>query len=280
MGAYGMGKIAIKFFMFGYSVKQIGVIISIGIVSILLLGALFGDSQPLSPTQSQDRASENASSQQKETSPVIKIDDGTFLVTRVIDGDTIELENGQRIRYIGIDTPETVDPRKPVQCFGLEASKKNKELVEGKRVRLEKDITDSDRYGRLLRYVYINNVFINLTLVQEGFAYSYTYPPDIKFQNQLVEAERIAREQKKGLWESCPIASPTPAPTPVTQPAITPSPTSSCNIKGNITTEKIYHLPGCASYDKTQIDEARGERWFCTEAEAVSAGWRKAKNCP
>lgn len=101
-----------------------------------------------------------------------------FLVTRVIDGDTIELENGERVRYIGIDTPETVDPRKPVQCFGVEASKKNKELVEKKQVWLVKDVTDRDRYGRPLRYVYLgdpensNTVFVNLELVKEGFAHS------------------------------------------------------------------------------------------------------------
>src|SRR3990167_3408922 len=79
----------------------------------------------------------------------------TVLVTRVIDGDTIEIEGGQKVRYIGIDTPETVDPRKPVQCFGVEASNKNKELVSGKRDRLEKDVSETDKYGRLLRYIYI-----------------------------------------------------------------------------------------------------------------------------
>ncbi len=66
------------------------------------------------------------------------------------------------MRYIGIDTPETVDPRKPVQCFGVEASNKNKELIEGKMVRLEKDITDRDKYSRLLRYVWVGDAFVNL----------------------------------------------------------------------------------------------------------------------
>ena len=125
-------------------------------------------------------------------------------VTRVIDGDTIEIEGGERVRYIGIDTPETVDPRKPVQCFGIEASKKNKELVEGKNVRLEKDITDKDKYGRLLRYVYIDNLFINLELVKQGFAFSYTYPPDIKYQAEILAAEAEAREANRGLWGVCP----------------------------------------------------------------------------
>ncbi len=222
------------------------------------------------------------------------INDGTFLVTRVIDGDTIEIEGGQKIRYIGIDTPETVDPRKPVQCFGKEASNRNKQLVEGKRVHLEKDITETDRYGRLLRYVYLENIFINLLLVQEGFATSYSYPPDIKYQDKFIEAGRIARDKKNGLWGACPVVPPAPAsaettvpqpvptPMPTTSPQPTTAPTSaSCNIKGNISSGgKIYHLPGCSSYNQTVINEVQGERWFCTEEEAVAVGWRKAKNCP
>ena len=208
-----------------------------------------------------------------------KLSDGSVKVTRVIDGDTIEIEGGERVRYIGIDTPETVDPRKPVQCFGVEASKKNKELVEGQEVRLEKDVTDRDKYNRLLRYVWVGDIFINLELVKQGFAQSYSYPPDIKYQNHFIEAQREAREATKGLWGACPVESKT---------IVTPSPVSaesnagnSCVIKGNISAsgEKIYHLPDCGSYAKTQIDIGRNERWFCSEAEAQAAGWRKALNC-
>lgn len=211
------------------------------------------------------------------------------LVSRVIDGDTIELDNGDKVRYIGIDTPETLDPRKPVQCFGKNASGKNKELVEGKPVWLVKDVSDKDKYGRLLRYVYLgdpgqgSSVFVNLELVRQGFAHSSTYPPDIKYQEKFIEAEREARDAGRGLWSSCQILpssdSPTPnAPTSTNNQQQT---TNSCLIKGNIgsTGDKIYHLPGCGSYEKTAIDESRGEKWFCAEDEAQSAGWRKAKNC-
>ncbi|MBI2017449.1 thermonuclease family protein [Candidatus Daviesbacteria bacterium] len=127
-------------------------------------------------------------------------------VTKVIDGDTIEIEGGYHVRYIGIDTPETVHPSKPVQCFGKEASNKNKELVEGKIVRLEKDITEIDRYGRLLRYIWIDDTLVNEVLVKEGYANSYTYPPDVKYQDRFIKAEREARESKKGLWASCPVS--------------------------------------------------------------------------
>src|SRR3989344_1394607 len=207
------------------------------------------------------------------------VENDTYLVVRVIDGDTIEIEGGQKVRYIGIDTPETVDPRKPVQCFGVEATNKNKELVSGKRVRLEKDVSEIDKYGRLLRYIYVGDTFVNLELVKQGFAYSSTYPPDVKYQSQFTEAQRQAKEQNKGLWGSCPVTTPTP--TITATPPSTQQP-SSCDIKGNISSsdEKIYHVPGCTSYNVTKIDEARGERWFCTEQEALNAGWRKALNCP
>lgn len=126
-----------------------------------------------------------------------------YLVKRVIDGDTIEIDTGEKVRYIGINTPETVDPRKPVECFGKEAATKNKELVEGKLVQLEKDVSDKDQYGRLLRYVYINNVMINDLLVREGFANVSTYPPDVKYAAKFLESEKYARENKLGFWAKC-----------------------------------------------------------------------------
>lgn len=189
-------------------------------------------------------------------------------VSRVVDGDTIELENGQRVRYIGIDTPETVDPRKPVQCFGKEASNKNKELVEGKTVRLEKDVSETDKYGRLLRYVYVEDTFVNDFLIRQGFAHTSTFPPDVKYQNQFLKSESQARIDNSGLWASC---------SGDTQSAKEPQ--TGCVIKGNITSqgEKIYHLPGQKYYDKTVIDISHGEKWFCTEEEATVAGWRKSK---
>lgn len=126
-----------------------------------------------------------------------------FKVVRVVDGDTIELETGEKVRYIGINTPETVSPKVAPECFGKEASTKNKELVEGQFVRLVKDVSEKDRYGRLLRYVYVGDIFVNDYLVREGFASSSTYPPDVKYQKKFLEAEKDARENKRGLWGSC-----------------------------------------------------------------------------
>lgn len=134
----------------------------------------------------------------------------TFLVTKVVDGDTIQLEGGKTVRYIGIDTPETVDPRKTIQCFGSEATKKNRELVEDKRVRLEKDISETDRYGRLLRYVYVGDTFVNDYLVRQGYAYVSTFPPDVKYQEQFLDAQHEARENSRGLWSLCESSQITP----------------------------------------------------------------------
>ena len=128
-------------------------------------------------------------------------------VLRVVDGDTIEVEMGRRrftVRYIGIDTPETVDPRRPVMCYGKEAARRNAELVEGKTVLLEKDVSETDRYGRLLRYVWAGGRMVNAVLVEEGYARAHTVPPDVKYADLFRQLEREAREQGRGLWGSCP----------------------------------------------------------------------------
>lgn len=203
----------------------------------------------------------------------------SYKVTKVIDGDTIEIDTGQRIRYIGIDTPETVDPRRPVQCFGQEASNKNKELVEGKEIKLEKDVSETDKYGRLLRYIYLpaaesntRDLFVNEYLIKEGYAHASSYPPDIKYQEQFNAAEKDAQENTRGLWNTCSV-------NPLESASSIKSQQSDCLIKGNISSsgEKIYHMPGQSYYDKTVIDTSRGEKWFCTEDKAQAAGWRKAK---
>ncbi len=129
-------------------------------------------------------------------------DQDTLLVTRVIDGDTIELENGEVVRYLLIDTPETVHPEKPVECFGPEATERNRQLVEGRRVRMEKDATDRDAYGRLLRYVYADGTMVQAELVREGYGYVYSRQPDVKYLKLMAAFERQARERKAGLWSA------------------------------------------------------------------------------
>ena len=124
-------------------------------------------------------------------------------VLRVIDGDTIEVQidgKSHSVRYIGIDTPETRHPSKEVEFLGPEASARNRALVEDKIVQLEKDVSEMDRYGRLLRYVYINGQMVNAILVQEGYAQVSTYPPDVKYSDDLRALQQQAVDQGIGLW--------------------------------------------------------------------------------
>ena len=123
-------------------------------------------------------------------------------VTRVFDGDTVEIDNGESVRYIGIDTPETHHPYRPVEFLGREATKVNKALVEGKKVYLEFDIQKRDRYGRLLAYVFLEDgTFINAELVRLGYAQTLTIPPDVKYTELFRKLTREARENKRGLWQ-------------------------------------------------------------------------------
>jgi len=128
-------------------------------------------------------------------------DEKWAVAVRVIDGDTIELEDGERVRYVGVNAPESVDPRRRVECFGKEASAFNKALVEGKKVRLERDVSDRDTYGRLLRFVFLEDgIFVNEVLVREGYAYASPYAPDISMEGFFRKAESDARKNERGLW--------------------------------------------------------------------------------
>jgi len=123
-----------------------------------------------------------------------RVTEGAALVARVIDGDTIEIEGGYRVRYIGIDAPEKAE------SYYWEALQANRDLVEGKKVWLEGDVEDIDKYDRLLRYVWVDNTMVNAELVRLGYAYSYSYPPNLKYQTYLLQMEKEAREHKRGLW--------------------------------------------------------------------------------
>ncbi len=129
-----------------------------------------------------------------------------FPVVKVVDGDTITVMIGgvkETVRLIGIDTPEVRDPREAVECFGAEASEKAKELLGGKSVRLESDPSqgDRDRYGRLLRFVFLpDGTNAGLFLIQNGYGHEYTYNLPYIYKDQFEEAEREAREKKLGLW--------------------------------------------------------------------------------
>ena len=171
----------------------------------------FGLDNKISPSQSPVPLVESSPSVrilEASSTAALGIEGERAIVTEVVDGDTLKLENGSTVRFIGIDTPETKDPRRPVGCFGKEASNKTKELLSGKEIIMQKDVSDTDKYKRLLRYIYLpledgQTLFVNDYLVREGFAKVLTYPPDVKYNEQFREAEKQAREGKKGLWGRC-----------------------------------------------------------------------------
>lgn len=237
-------------------------------------------------------------------------------VSSVIDGDTIELDDGRVVRYIGIDTPEKSSPFANNQCYSHQATDINTALTIGKTVRLERDTNDTDKYGRLLRYVWVDDLLVNQELVEQGAAFAKSYPPDTARQEQFAFAQQNAQQQKKGLWIECrtrtnaagtyfiddseptvntqmgSLLSPTPVISLDSLPTINQEQVAgatmenvevssqSCTIKGNISANgKLYHVPGCPSYKKVLINQDRGEKLFCTENEAILAGWQKSSDC-
>ena len=126
-------------------------------------------------------------------------------VERVVDGDTIVLVGGERVRFIGVDTPETKRPGSPVECFGRAATAEITRLVDGRRVRLEFDVERRDRYDRQLAYVYrrSDGLFVNAELVRRGFATAATYPPNVRHADRFRRLQREAREAGRGLWSAC-----------------------------------------------------------------------------
>ncbi len=122
-------------------------------------------------------------------------------VKYVIDGDTIVIESGEKVRMIGVDTPEIKGPYTKPEYFGEEASAFTNEMLDHETVYLEKDISETDKYGRLLRYVYLEDgVLFNRLLLEEGYAYAVVYPPDIKFAAQFEDAEKAAEKNRLGVW--------------------------------------------------------------------------------
>lgn len=180
------------------------------------------------------------------------------LVTGVIDGDTLRLSNKQTVRLLSVDAPEIQ------YCFGTEAKKALENKVLRKKVIL-KDLR-TDFYRRIVSLVYVDGELVNQYLAKNGFAY---YNGDVTVASDIIKTDsHFARENKLGIFsETCSPSKPIKA---------------ECNIKAQIqhdTNKKIYLLPGCRDYTQTLVERYRGEDWFCTEKDAVAAGFTKSLNC-
>ena len=188
-------------------------ILSVALSSVLIWHGLNLDQEAAQPQVLGNKTEENLPSFKSPPDSTVSsnIQINTFLVTKVVDGDTIEIKtDGEmaKVRLIGIDTPETVDPHRPAGCYGRKASDETKRLLTGKEVVLTKDVSETDKYKRLLRYVYLpmgdgKNLFVNDYLIRQGFAKILTYPPDVKYNRRFLEAEKEARDNLRGLWSEC-----------------------------------------------------------------------------
>lgn len=200
-------------------------------------------------------------------------------VAHVVDGDTIDLASGERVRLLGVDAPEIGT------CHFEEAKNALKKKLEGKQVRVEKDISGVDRYGRLLRYVHVlssdpqkDDVLVNESLLREGYAYTLAVAPDNRYRDLFASAQRSAKDTDRGLWHECPAT----APDDDLREEDSVAPSRSCTIKGNISEKgygKNYFLEGCPNYARIKVDPRKGEQWFCTEAQARKAGFEKSASC-
>lgn len=211
-------------------------------------------------------------------------------VVSVTDGDTVRVQIDGRedaVRYIGVNTPEVHHPAKGEQPGGREAMEVNRSLVQGLTVRLELDVQERDRYGRLLAYVHVGDMMVNAELARRGYAQVMTVPPNIRYQERFLALQREAREQKRGLWaEPEPTGTTTQSPpSPVVQgtqgrPGVESQDAWTCPathpIKGNFTTYSgercIYHVPGGQFYGKT-----KPERCYATEDEGRKDGCRRSR---
>ncbi|MFW0871274.1 MAG: thermonuclease family protein [Patescibacteria group bacterium] len=196
-----------------------------------------------------------------------------YVVSRVLDGDTIELDDGAKVRLLGINAPELG------QCYGAESAQALSSLVLGREVMLQKDSTAIDEFDRLLRYVFLynpdaekDNIFVNNYMVREGYAISNNRGADRRYERLLNNSMGMAKSDGYGWHSAC----------TKDDDYIEPF-REDCLIKGNNdygTSSDIYYTPDCYAYTRVYLRWSDGDRYFCTVEEALSAGYRPAKNCP
>ncbi|WP_409305227.1 thermonuclease family protein [Peribacillus sp. SCS-155] len=237
-----------------------------------------------------DTAQQNGEEKASESQPATKEAAGKTFPAKVVhpvDGDTVKIKIGKReetVRLLLVDTPETVHPDKPVQPFGREASDYVKKLLApGTAIEVETGISERDKYGRLLAYLYVDGQMANKLLIEKGLArVAYVYAPNTKYIDEFRSLQEDAKKKKLGIWSIENYATDRGFDDTVILPNSPADKTgsnqgSSCanpKIKGNINSrgDKIYHVPSGQSYDATKAEEM-----FCTEADAKKAGFRKAQ---
>ncbi|MBU4512726.1 thermonuclease family protein [Patescibacteria group bacterium] len=248
------------------------------IVFLISLGLIAMDT--FSPDEITD-LSQTLNSEQEQKQEIESFEEREHLVNRVIDGDTIVIEDDIRVRLICVDAPEQGE------CYYQEAKDALTQLVEGKYVTIEKDVEGLDSYGRLLRYVFVveessilNNTFVNKYMIEKGYAGLLPKNINRDYWGILEYARNEARRQNIGVWAVCDRQQQSTNTHP--QEADDQPTDPNCVIKGNISKDgygKTYFTVGCANYIRTKIDFSKGEAYFCTEQQAQAAGFTKATSC-
>lgn len=177
-------------------------------------------------------------------------------VVRVIDGDTFVLKSGAKVRLIGVDTPEINQP------YYKKAKDFLRSLIEGKVVFLEKDVSQTDRYGRLLRYVYVGNIFVNAQLVKKGFAQVLTYPPDVKHAHEFIALQKEARAAKRGIWKNKPSSN-----------------RLGWQLIGNKNSKKLHNLIHRPCQNYANKTKRSNKVYFRSAKEALSQGFNFCLRC-
>ena len=214
------------------------------------------------------------------------IEENLHKVVEVIDGDTFMVAGGEgkedsdlSVRILNIAAPDKNE------CYFEESKKALKDLIEGKEVKLRKDVSGVDKFGRLLRHVFLpsetekeDDMFVAQYMVENGFAKAIPVVPDFEYKRYLAQRENVAISGKLGVWGNCQEDLPKYFGDVTDMQIEDPE----CIIKGNISTEnptKFYFLPNCAPYSQIKIDAERGERYFCSEEEAEEAGFTRSATC-
>ena len=259
---------------------------AVGLISTILCILIACFVAPYSIDWDAVRAEQQNGNSTSSNAGASKEKDKTFKVVSVVDGDTIRVDydgKEELVRLIGINTPEVDGPYTEKECYGDEASVFAKEKLTGQWVTLEADSSQSDRdkYDRLLRYVSLDGEDFGKLSISRGYAYEFTYNNPYSKQGEYRTAQDDAKRSKRGLWGGCPNSSGSNKETEEQAIVHIYGEDGDCNIKGNIsykTGERIYHMPGQEHYAETRISPEYGERWFCSEEEAIVAGWRKSKD--
>ena len=245
-------------------------------VGLVIFGILALDT--FTPDEITD-ISQKLKQEQEQEQETETFEDREHLVNRVIDGDTIVIEKDIEIRLIGVDAPEHDE------CWYSQSKDALTELIGGKSVRIEKDISGKDDFGRLLRYVFLPNenpfeddIFINDWLLDNGYAYTLPITQNRRYRGLLEYSRNQAITTRQGIWGACEQEKKTKIFQPLE--ANEPPPGPDYIIKGNVSTYgKNYFIPGCPNYKRIKIDSSRGDQYFRTEQEAQAAGFTKSASC-